>query len=102
MIKKEFKEIFDPNGNTRYYVQHNKYKNLTIPLDVFNDMSDEEVERYINEHLKDINKEISSIPKPQNPVRVLSPEEVASAFSELRRSLRQNESFKEFFERTSA
>lgn len=97
MIKKEFKEVFGRDGVSRHYVQHNVYKNLTIPLDVFNDMTDDEVENYITQHLNDVNKQTSSLRKVTPPQKPLSPEEISKAFAEIRRRLQENQSFKEFF-----
>jgi hypothetical protein len=97
MIKKEFKEVFGKDGVSRHYVQHNVYKNLTIPLDVFNDMTDDEVENYITQHLNDVNKQVSSLPKVKKPEIPLSPEEISREFAEIRRKLQENLSFKDFF-----
>lgn len=96
MIKKEFKEIFNRDGSSKHYVQHNTYKNITIPLDVFNDMTEEEVENYISQTLFDINKNINQLNKPKKQQNNLSADEIKNTFAELKRKLQENFSFENY------
>jgi|688.fasta_scaffold627334_1 hypothetical protein len=99
-MKEKFKLIFDPYTNsTRNYVQHIDYKNITIPKDVFDDMTEDELLNYVNQHLLDINKQISNKPikKPDN--LNLSDEEIAKYFSEIKNKINNMESFKHYFHR---
>lgn len=94
-MKKFFDEVFDSRGISRNYFQHKDYKNITIPKDVFEDMTDEEVENFVNQTINDVNKDITSVKKPIKKQRSLTPDEISTAFAELRKQL--GESFKEFY-----
>jgi hypothetical protein len=94
-MKDFFNEIFDNRGISKNYVQHKNYKSITIPKDVFDDMSDIEVENFVNQSLEDVNTKIQTIKKPIKKDRPLTPEEITNAFAELRRQL--GESFEDFF-----
>jgi hypothetical protein len=94
-MKDFFNEIFDNRGISKNYVQHKNYKAITIPKDVFDDMTDDEVENFVNQSLKDINNEIQTIKKPIKIDRPLTPEAISTAFAELRRQI--GESFKDFY-----
>jgi hypothetical protein len=99
-MKKDFKEVFDRSGASKFYFQHKDYKNITIPKDIFDDMTDEEVFNYVNSSLKDINKEINLIKPHKKEEKYLSPEEITSRFADLRKKLSM-ENFKQFFLRNS-
>jgi single-stranded DNA-specific DHH superfamily exonuclease len=94
-MKDFFKEIFDNRGISKNYVQHKNYKTITIPKDVFDEMTEEEVENYVNQTLKDVNVEINSLQKTPKKDRPLTPEEISTAFAQLRRLV--GESFKDFY-----
>lgn len=74
------------------------HKSLPISIDneLFNEMSDSELESYIDGRLNEINSEINTIPSVKREEKPLTDEELASHFAELRRQLSM-ESFKSFF-----
>lgn len=96
-MKKDFKEIFDKSGVSRNYLQHNAYKDITIPKDVFEDMSDDEIENFIFQTIKEKNKELSEIKKTKQIDRQATPEEIEAGFAQIRKNLAMQESFKTFF-----
>jgi hypothetical protein len=99
-MKEKFKQIFDPYTNsTRYYVQHIDYKNLTIPKDVFDDMSDDEVTNYVSNHLNEINNQLNDKQKKPTPQNVLSDKEISDEFEKIKKYLNGDESFKSYFHR---
>jgi hypothetical protein len=91
MSKKEF--IYHPYTN--------EYRHKTFPISIdselFKDMSEEELENFFNSKINDINKEISSIKKPERKEIPASDEDIKTMFSNLRKQLAMQESFKDYF-----
>lgn len=98
-MKKDFKEIFDRSGASRNYLQHATYRDITIPKDVFDDMSEDEVENFLFQKIKEKNEELSLIKKPKTIDRQATREEIDSGFAQIRKNLAMQESFKQFFSR---
>lgn len=99
-MKEKFKQIFDPYTNsTKYYVQHIDYKNLTIPKDVFDDMTDAEVSNYVSSHLNNINNQLTVKQKKPTPQISLSDKEILDGFEKIKKYLAGDESFKNYFHR---
>jgi hypothetical protein len=87
-------------NNFRYDRIKNEWVHKSLPIsidnDLFNEMTDSEVESFIDARLNDINSEINTIPSVKREEKPLTDEELASHFAELRRQLSM-ESFKSFF-----
>lgn len=99
-MKEKFKQIFDPYTNsTKYYVQHVDYKNLTIPKDVFDDMTDAEVSNYISNHLDEINNQLNTKQKKPTTKDILSDQEISDGFEKIKKYLSDDENFKSYFHR---
>jgi hypothetical protein len=86
--------------NFRYDRTKNEWVHKSLPIsidnDLFNEMTDSELESYIDSRLNEINSEINTIPSVKREEKPLTDEELASRFAELRRQLSM-ESFKSFF-----
>lgn len=89
--------------NFRYNRLSNEWVHKTLPIsidnDLFVDMTDSEVESFIDSRLKEVNSEIDTIPTVRKDPVPLTDDEIASHFAELRRQLSMQESFKDFFKK---
>jgi hypothetical protein len=94
-MKKDF--IFDRTKNEYY---HKDYPSMRFDKDLFSQMSDEDVQNYFQQNLKDLNGELNSLKnlKKQKETKSFSDEELKKAFSEIKQIL-QMESFKNFFKK---
>jgi hypothetical protein len=84
----------------RYNRIKNEWVHKSLPIsidnDLFNEITDSELESYIDSRLNEINSEINTRPSVKRKEKPLTDEELASHFAELRRQL-STESFKSFF-----